>query len=230
VEKFSNFVPMGTSDETCVREMVVGENICWRNGNVIRVLLSSLIVLFYLAVSRGFYLWIYETIGRTPWTGVRPDARPLPTQHRETQTHIHAPSRIRTCDLNIRTTEDSTCIRPLGHWDRLIFHRLNYRVWNVWLHRFCLYFILKKTCPVALSFLYVGLYLSQFSLTDRGGIPYYTFSLKFYKRIYFLFYIRENEIRTSSHFNIILSELSFYIVLVFHPLNSDGCCWYRIIK
>jgi hypothetical protein len=40
------------------------------------------------------------------------------TQHRETQTHIHAPSRIRTCDLNIRAAEDSTCLRPRGHWDR----------------------------------------------------------------------------------------------------------------
>jgi hypothetical protein len=78
------------------------------------ILPSFLIVLFYLAVSRGFYLWIYETIGRTPWTGDRPDTRPLPTyrttQHRETQTHIHAPSRIRTCNLNIRATEDSTCL------------------------------------------------------------------------------------------------------------------------
>jgi hypothetical protein len=68
-------------------------------------------------VSRGFYLWIYETIGRTPWMGDRTDTRPLPThrttQHRETQAHIHAPSRIRTCDLNIRATEDSTCLRPL---------------------------------------------------------------------------------------------------------------------
>jgi hypothetical protein len=28
--------------------------------------LSFLIVLFYLAMLRGFYLWIYQTIGRTP--------------------------------------------------------------------------------------------------------------------------------------------------------------------
>jgi hypothetical protein len=42
------------------------------------------------------------------------------TQHRETQTHIHAPSRIQTCDPNIRATEDSTCLRPLGYWDRLV--------------------------------------------------------------------------------------------------------------
>jgi hypothetical protein len=40
------------------------------------------------------------------------------TQHRKTQTNIHAPSKIRTCDPNIRAAEDSTCLRPRGHWDR----------------------------------------------------------------------------------------------------------------
>jgi hypothetical protein len=48
------------------------------------------------------------------------------TQHRKTQTHIHAPSRIQTCDLNVRAAEDSTCLRPLGHWDRHVtLHILN---------------------------------------------------------------------------------------------------------
>jgi hypothetical protein len=41
------------------------------------------------------------------------------TQHRNTQTNNHAPSRIRTCDPNVRAAEDSTCLRPRGHWDRL---------------------------------------------------------------------------------------------------------------
>jgi hypothetical protein len=36
------------------------------------------------------------------------------TQHRTTQTNIHAPSRIRTYDPNVRAAEDSTCLRPLG--------------------------------------------------------------------------------------------------------------------
>jgi hypothetical protein len=36
-------------------------------------------------------------------------------RHRETQTHIHAPSRIRNCDPNVRAAEDSTCLRPRGH-------------------------------------------------------------------------------------------------------------------
>jgi len=40
------------------------------------------------------------------------------TQHRETQTHIHAPSKIRTCDPTFRAAEDSTCLRPRGYWDR----------------------------------------------------------------------------------------------------------------
>jgi hypothetical protein len=39
------------------------------------------------------------------------------TQHRNTQTHIHAPSRIRTCDLNVQGVVDSTChSRVLVKW------------------------------------------------------------------------------------------------------------------
>jgi hypothetical protein len=34
------------------------------------------------------------------------------TQHRKTQTNIHAPIRIQTCDPNVREAEDSTCLRP----------------------------------------------------------------------------------------------------------------------
>jgi hypothetical protein len=37
------------------------------------------------------------------------------TQHRETQTHIHAPIRIRKCDPIVRAVEDSTCLRSLGY-------------------------------------------------------------------------------------------------------------------
>jgi len=68
-------------------------------------------------------LWIYWTIGRTPWTGDRPDARPLPahrvTQHTKTRTRIHASSGIRTHDPSVRLAEDRTCRRPLVHWDQL---------------------------------------------------------------------------------------------------------------
>jgi hypothetical protein len=46
-----------------------------------------------------------QTFGRTPWLGDQSNTRPLPkhrtTQHRNTQTHIHAPSKILTCDLNV---------------------------------------------------------------------------------------------------------------------------------
>jgi hypothetical protein len=37
------------------------------------------------------------------------------TRHKETQTHIHALSRIRTCDPNVRAAEDSTCLRLRGY-------------------------------------------------------------------------------------------------------------------
>jgi energy-coupling factor transporter transmembrane protein EcfT len=62
--------------------------------------------------SSEFIFWnlgIYCTVGRTPWTGHRPDARPLPT-HRKTRTHIHASSGIRTHDPSVLAVEDSTCL------------------------------------------------------------------------------------------------------------------------
>jgi hypothetical protein len=83
---------------------------------------------------QNFNFWTYESIwtfGRTPWTGDQPDARPLPTQdnttQKKTRTHTHSPSRIRSCDPNVRTAEDSTCLRPRGHWDRLLqIYRLKF--------------------------------------------------------------------------------------------------------
>jgi hypothetical protein len=44
------------------------------------------------------------------------------TQHRKTWTHIHASSRIRTHDPSVRAAEDSTCLRPLGHWDQRVVY------------------------------------------------------------------------------------------------------------
>jgi hypothetical protein len=74
---------------------------------------------------RTYFSENYESIwkiGRTPWTGDEPNARPIPTQrttqHRKTLTHIRASSGIRTHDPCVRTAENSTCLRPLGHWDR----------------------------------------------------------------------------------------------------------------
>jgi hypothetical protein len=63
------------------------------------------------------------TVGRTPWTGDQPVARPLPNpeqhKHRKTHTVIHASSGIRACDTSVRAGEDSSCRRPYGHCDRL---------------------------------------------------------------------------------------------------------------
>jgi hypothetical protein len=52
------------------------------------------------------------------------------TQHRKTRTNIHASSGYRTHDLSGRAAEDSTCLRPHSHWDRLIhnlFHIISCR-------------------------------------------------------------------------------------------------------
>jgi uncharacterized BrkB/YihY/UPF0761 family membrane protein len=40
------------------------------------------------------------------------------TQHRKTRTYIHASSGIRNHNPSFRAAEDSTCLRPFGHWDR----------------------------------------------------------------------------------------------------------------
>jgi hypothetical protein len=53
-----------------------------------------------------------KTVGRAPWMGDQPIARPLPIQ---TQTNIYALSGIRTQDPSIRAGEDSSCLRPRGH-------------------------------------------------------------------------------------------------------------------
>jgi hypothetical protein len=41
------------------------------------------------------------------------------TQHTKTRTHIHASSGIRTHNPSARAVEDSTCLRQLGHWNRV---------------------------------------------------------------------------------------------------------------
>jgi hypothetical protein len=64
-----------------------------------------------------------------PWMSDQPVARSLPKQ-RTTPTqnkHIHTPnihalSGIRTHDPNVRTSEDSSCLRPLGYCDRPIYY------------------------------------------------------------------------------------------------------------
>jgi hypothetical protein len=57
---------------------------------------TFLVVVSFRTIFMKLTTW---TVGRTPWTGDRPDARPLPsthrtTQHRKTRTHIHASSLI----------------------------------------------------------------------------------------------------------------------------------------
>jgi hypothetical protein len=65
------------------------------------------------------------TVGRTPWTGDQPVARPLPTHRTQTenkgrQIYIHALSGIGTHDPSVRAGEDGSCLRPRGHCDRSV--------------------------------------------------------------------------------------------------------------
>jgi hypothetical protein len=82
----------------------------------------------------SIYLWLYSpllgfggfisflifyTVGRTPWTGDQPVARPLPAHRINAHnTDIHVFSGIRTHDLSVRAIEDSSCLRQRGCCDR----------------------------------------------------------------------------------------------------------------
>jgi hypothetical protein len=80
-------------------------------------------------------LWIYFwTFGRTPWTGDRLVASPLPTQNSTAQKRGHTSMPRAGFEPAIPVFElskDSTCLRPLGHWDRPFWTFLNKR--NIYL-------------------------------------------------------------------------------------------------
>jgi hypothetical protein len=86
-----------------------------------RLFRTYIFILFWLYnslldIGRFFSFLILYTVGRTPWTGDQLIARPLHT-HRTTQTK-NTLSGIRTHDLSVRASEDSSCLSPRGHWDR----------------------------------------------------------------------------------------------------------------
>jgi hypothetical protein len=82
----------------------------------------------------SFSFMVIFTDGRNPWTSDKLVARPLP-KHRTTQTqnkrihthtHTHTPnihilSGIRTHDLSVGASEDSSYLRPLRYCDRLMY-------------------------------------------------------------------------------------------------------------
>jgi hypothetical protein len=103
----------------------------WRDpgGDVLLLLLSLLLLLLLLlllyspllGLGRFFSFLILYTVGRTPWTGDQPFARPLPTHRINVHnTDIHALSGIPTHDPSVRASEKSSYLRLRGHCDRLI--------------------------------------------------------------------------------------------------------------
>jgi hypothetical protein len=94
---------------------------CQENSAALKPVAAAVVVIFSKIRPLDLFR-IYWTVRRTPWTGDRPDARPLPThrstQHRKMRTHIHASSEIRAHGPSFRAAEDSACLRPLGCWDR----------------------------------------------------------------------------------------------------------------
>jgi len=69
---------------------------------------------------------IYEsirTIGKTPWAGLSPTQclyLHRITQHRKTQTHPCLKRDLKPRS-HFRAVKDSRCLRPRGHWDRLMY-------------------------------------------------------------------------------------------------------------
>jgi hypothetical protein len=67
-----------------------------------------------------FNFLILYTVGRTPWAGDQPVARPLRSQDStNTNADIRASSGIRIHDPGVWAGEDSSCLRSRGHCDRL---------------------------------------------------------------------------------------------------------------
>jgi hypothetical protein len=87
----------------------------WRLYNFLSsMLLLSMALLPLVGPWPLFQFLNLYTVGRTAWTGDQSAvARPLPTH-----TDNHASSGIRTRDPRVRASEDSSCLRPLGHCDQ----------------------------------------------------------------------------------------------------------------
>jgi hypothetical protein len=88
-------------------------------------MISSLILPIYLRLYSPllglgcfFSFLIIYTVGRTPWMGDQPVAKPLPTHRKNARTDIHALSGIRTHNPSVQASEGSSCLRQRGHCDR----------------------------------------------------------------------------------------------------------------
>jgi hypothetical protein len=75
-----------------------------------------------MGLSHFFSFLNLHTVGKTPWTGDQPDERPLPTHITHTEwahTDNHVSSGIRTHNPILPADEDSPCLKPRGHRDKL---------------------------------------------------------------------------------------------------------------
>jgi hypothetical protein len=90
-----------------------------------------------------------KTVGRNPWTGDQPVARPLPTQDNANRinANIHALNGIRTHDPSVRASEDSSCLRPRSHCDRHMFISMSIKFTIEILFVIPIYFLLLPLLP-----------------------------------------------------------------------------------
>jgi hypothetical protein len=84
-------------------------------------------------LGRFFSFVILYTVGRTPWTGDRPVARPLPRQTINTHnSDINALNGIRTHDCSARASEGSSCLSTRCHRDRRTETCSNRQIKPIW--------------------------------------------------------------------------------------------------
>jgi hypothetical protein len=101
--------PTKTNAWRCASTIASPINTRWQDFFLLLLLLLYTLFLFQASdfLLMDPFRHLVGLLGR----GISPAPRPLPTnrttQHRETQTHIHAPSSIRTCDPNVRAAEES---------------------------------------------------------------------------------------------------------------------------
>jgi hypothetical protein len=93
---------------------------------------------FLLDPGRFFSFFIFYIVGKTPWTGDQPVARPLPAhrtvrrQTKRTQTTMPQVGFESTIPVFGRVKTVS-CLRPRGHFDRHPLHptkSINYHLYN----------------------------------------------------------------------------------------------------
>jgi hypothetical protein len=142
----------------------------------------------------SFSLLFLYTIGRTPWTGDQPVARPLPTHRINAHTDIHASSGIRTDDLSIRESEDRSCLTLRDKcYRRNCYSPITNKLVVLWPSAWRLIFC--TVCPCALVRVFVlcvNVWLCELwfvLLLAKSAVPFLCFLEVNYSKIIYEYWI-----------------------------------------